>query len=148
MGPCIFILLWARQIMCPVLTGSYSWEKRTHAKSALVLFSSPPAPPFCHQFPWSSAPDVADRKGKCKGELKRIHFPQCMGAKSCQSCLTLCNTMDWSPSGSSLHGILQARILELPFPLPGDLPEPGMEPMSLTSCALAGWFFTSSATWA
>ena len=29
-----------------------------------------------------------------------------------QSCLTLCDTMDCSPSGSSVHGILQAKILE------------------------------------
>ena len=29
-----------------------------------------------------------------------------------QSCLTLCNPMDYSPPGSSVHGILQARILE------------------------------------
>ena len=28
-----------------------------------------------------------------------------------QSCLTLCNPMNCSPPGSSLHGILQARIL-------------------------------------
>jgi len=35
-----------------------------------------------------------------------------------QSCLTLCNPMDCSPPGSSVHGILQARILEwvaIPF---------------------------------
>ena len=31
----------------------------------------------------------------------------------------------------------------LPFPLPGDLPNPGMEPMCLVSAALAGGFFTS-----
>ena len=35
-----------------------------------------------------------------------------MHAKSFQSCLTLCNPMDCSPPGSSLHGILQARILD------------------------------------
>ena len=29
-----------------------------------------------------------------------------------QSCLTLCNPMDYSPPGSSIHGILQARVLE------------------------------------
>ena len=29
-----------------------------------------------------------------------------------QLCLTLCNTMDWSPPDSSVHGILQSRILE------------------------------------
>ena len=35
-----------------------------------------------------------------------------MSAKSLQSCLTLCDAMDCSPPGSSVHGILQARILE------------------------------------
>ena len=35
----------------------------------------------------------------------------------------------------------------LPFPLPGDLPNPGIEPRSLTSPALAGGFFTTGATW-
>ena len=33
-------------------------------------------------------------------------------AKSLQLCLILCNLMDCSPSGSSAHGILQARLLE------------------------------------
>ena len=33
-------------------------------------------------------------------------------AKSLQSCLTLCDPIDSSPPGSSVHGILQARILE------------------------------------
>ena len=36
----------------------------------------------------------------------------CMCAKSLQSCQTLCDPMDYSPAGSSVHGILQARILE------------------------------------
>ena len=35
----------------------------------------------------------------------------------------------------------------LPFPPPGDLPDPGIEPTSLMSPALTGKFFTSSATW-
>ena len=33
------------------------------------------------------------------------------------------------------------------FPSPGDLPNPGTEPVSLKSPALAGGFFTTSATW-
>ena len=50
-----------------------------------------------------------------------------------QSCPTLCNPMDCSPPGSSVHGILQARILErLPFPSLGDIPNPGIEPRSPT----------------
>ena len=36
----------------------------------------------------------------------------CVCAKSLQSCLTLCDPVDCSPPGSSVHGILQARILE------------------------------------
>ena len=36
----------------------------------------------------------------------------CVSAKSLQSCLTLWDPMDYSSSGSSVHGILQARILE------------------------------------
>ena len=35
----------------------------------------------------------------------------------------------------------------LPCPPPGVLPDPGIEPKSLTSSALAGRFFTTSATW-
>jgi len=35
----------------------------------------------------------------------------------------------------------------LPFPPPGDLPNPGIEPMSLMIPALAGRFFTTTATW-
>ena len=39
--------------------------------------------------------------------------------------------MDCCLSGSSVHGISQERILEqLPFPSPGDLPDPGIEPGS------------------
>ena len=42
--------------------------------------------------------------------------------KVAQSCLTLCDPMD-----RTVHGILQARILEWPFPSPADLPDPGIE---------------------
>ena len=49
-----------------------------------------------------------------------------------QSCPTLCDPMDCSLPGSSVHGIFQARVLELPFPFPGDLPDPGMKPRSPT----------------
>ena len=43
--------------------------------------------------------------------------------QSLQPCPTLCNPMDCSPSGSSVHGILQARILEWgAIPFSRDLP--------------------------
>ena len=48
-----------------------------------------------------------------------------------QSCLTLCDPMDCGPPGSSVHGILQARIQEwVAFPSLEDLPYPGIEPGS------------------
>jgi len=54
-----------------------------------------------------------------------------------QSCTTLCNPVDGSPPGSSDHGILQAGILEwVACPPPGDLPDPGIEPMSPATPAL------------
>ena len=44
-------------------------------------------------------------------------------------------------------GILQARTLEsVAIPPPGDLSDPGIEPASLMSPALAGGFFTTSST--
>ena len=53
------------------------------------------------------------------------------------NCLPHC-----SPSGSPVHGISQARTWSgLPFPSPGNLPNPGIKP---TSLALEGFFPTES----
>ena len=72
-----------------------------------------------------------------------------MHAKSLQMCLTVCDPKDCSLPGSSVHGILQPGILEwVVCPPPKDLPDPGIETASLMSPALAGGFFTTSATWA
>jgi len=52
----------------------------------------------------------------------------------------------YSPLGSSVHGILQPRILEwVDFPSPRDLLDPGIEPKSPKSPELAGGFFTTDA---
>ena len=59
-----------------------------------------------------------------------------------QSCPTLCDPMDCSLSGSSVHGIFQARILEwVVISFSRDLPDPGIKPESLASPVLAGGFF-------
>ena len=56
--------------------------------------------------------------------------------------------MDCSLPGSSVDGILQARILEwVATQSSRGLPNPGIEPEYLLSPVLAGWFFTTSATW-
>ena len=85
---------------------------------------------------WTSLPNST---------LSRSRVYAC--ANSLQLCSTLCDPMNCSLPGSSVHGILQARILEwVAMPSSGDLPDPGIEPTSLTSPALAGGFFTTSAT--
>ena len=77
----------------------------------------------------------------CLGSCIFSTANQCICA---QSCLTVCDPMDCSPSGSSVHGIFQARrILEwVAISFSRDLPDPGIEPASPESSALAGGFFT------
>ena len=71
------------------------------------------------------------------------HFaslPSCwswQGLCCAQSCPTLCDPMDCSPPGSSVHGIFffffffrQEYWSGLPFPSPGDLPDSGIKPVS------------------
>ena len=53
----------------------------------------------------------------------------CKCAKSLQSFPTLFNPMDYSLPDSFVQGILQGRILQW-VAIPGDLPDPGMEPKS------------------
>ena len=56
--------------------------------------------------------------------------------------------MDCSLSGSSVHGISQARVLEwVAMPSSRASPHPGIKPRSLMSPALADGFFNTSATW-
>ena len=56
--------------------------------------------------------------------------------------------MDCSRPGSSVHGILQARILEwVATPSSRESSQPRIKLMFLVSPALAGRFFTTSATW-
>ena len=61
-----------------------------------------------------------------------------------QLCLTLCNPMYCIPPGSSVHGIFRQEYRNgLPSPPLGNLPDPGIEPVSPAS-HLAGKFFTMS----
>ena len=61
-----------------------------------------------------------------------------------QSCPTLCDPIDCSLLGSSVHGIFQAIVLEwMDISFSRDLPNPGMKPRALVSPALAGGFFTT-----
>ena len=92
----------------------------------------------------SRAPCVQGKKSKCDGTFKEVEM-QLFNFRSevAQLFPTLCDPMDCSLPGFSVHGIFQARYWSgLPFPSPGDLPNPGIESMSCTFCI--GRFFTLS----
>ena len=64
-------------------------------------------------------------------QFQAVFLGFCCLCSVVQSCLTLCSPMNCSPLGSSVHGILQARILEwVVVPPPGDLLNPGVTPTS------------------
>jgi len=84
------------------------------------------------------------------GDEESVRFDKitCVSAKSLQLCPTLCDLMDHSPSGFSVHGILQAKILEwVAVPSSRGPSHPRTESVSLMSPALVGGFFTTSAIW-
>ena len=60
-----------------------------------------------------------------------------------RSCVQPFAPMDSNPPGSSVRGVFQAMWSKPAFPTPGDLPNPGAEPDSLASPALAGGFVTT-----
>ena len=109
-------------LQCPLLQFPLWKTKKTHSKRDITERLS-----WSHSFKISTGKDVH--------------------AKSSQSCPTLCNPVDCSPPGSSVHGILQARTLEWAaiFSSRGSF-QPRVRPASLMSPALAGVFFTSYTT--
>ena len=65
---------------------------------------------FLHSFLMSSYPLRLIKQNRFTHNL--WFTLDCVHAKSLQSCLTFCSSVECSPPGSSVHGILQARILE------------------------------------
>ena len=95
-----------------------------------------------------------------KGEVTRlpqhhlyhITFPKLIlnvHAKSLQSCLTLCDAMDCSLLGSSVHGDSPGKNpgVGCCALLQGVFPMQGLKPRLLLLSAVAGGFFATSATW-
>ena len=96
--------------------GKYSWDRNAHFErnsSGLICFSSL----------LKCASSAASPSCVCIFIL--FLFCLCAVCLVPQLCPSLCNPMDWSPPGSSVHGILQGESWSgLPCPPPGDLPNP------------------------
>ena len=83
------------------------------------------------------------RKAKGKGEKERythlnaelfvikLSMRTCMHAKSFQSCPTLCDSMDYSPPGSSIHRILQAILESAAMPFSRGSSQPSLAFLAL-----------------
>ena len=83
---------------------------------------------------------------RCLGEWLQLTLGHVL---SCFSRVGLCATPGTIARQAplSMEFSRQEYWSGLPCPSPGDLPDPGIEPASLMSPALAGGFFTSSITW-
>ena len=78
-----------------------------------------------------------------------FHIGLCVCVLGCFECVQLSVTL-WTvacQSPLSMGFSRQEYWNRLSCPPSGDLPNPGIEPTSLMSPALAGWFFTTSITW-
>ena len=96
--------LWRRNILQPLPDHRTFWKLLFETDNGLGA-------------QWSEAPLLNIicgllEPGLWDSLLEERQVCQSMCAKSFQLCPTLCNLMDCNPSGSSVHGILQARILE------------------------------------
>ena len=91
------------------------WQNRMYAAAAAKLLQSCPTLVWPHIWQPTRLPCPWDSPGKNTGV--GCHFLlQCMKVKSesevAQLCPTLCDPMDCSLPGSSIHGSFQARVLE------------------------------------
>ena len=85
---------------------------------------------------WKWPESTISQNGRCyepsRGKKKNYREVMVVGSLVARSCPPLCNPMNCSPPGSSVHGISKPRIMEcLLFPSPEDLPDPGIKPIYL-----------------
>ena len=73
-------------------------------------------------------------------EMLGMYFSDLYACSVAQTCLTLCDTIDCSPSGSSVHGISQARMPEW---VAISCSRGSSQPRDQTPQVLAGGFFTT-----
>ena len=92
----------------------------------------------CHRHNW------AVLKGRCLSVCVSLCVCVCVCVLVAQLCPTLCDPTDYSPPGFSVHGILQARVLEW-ITIPFSIGTSKCRGRTLVSC-ITGRFFTVWAT--
>ena len=123
------VTIWVSFLQVTEEQGSFVTDSPIWSASGLDLY------------PWSKALLFTN--------FKTLMWFPCACVLSCFSrvwlCVTLWTVARWAPL--SMGFSRQQSWSGYLFPSPGDLPDPGIKPGSLTSPALASRFFTTSATW-
>ena len=104
---------------------------------------------YCSGLPFPSPGDLPDPGIKSRSPALQADSlpseppgkPSITLERVAQLCLTLCDPIDCSPAGSSVHGILQARILEW-VAISFSRGSSKLGDQTQVSC-IAGWFFTN-----
>ena len=100
----------------------------------------------CHMKPWSFWVSFLFKVSNSV----TIHSPVCVCVCTCVLSRVWLFVTPWTVACHdplSMEFSRQGYWSELPCPSPGELPDPGIEPVSLMSRALAGGFFITSITW-
>ena len=135
-------ILQARTLEWVVISFSNAWKWKVKVKLLsrvwllatpwTAAYQAPPSMGFSGQQYWSGVP-LPSPSWDTREAQKWLSWDG--HATSLQSCLTLCNPVDYSPPGSSLSMEFsrQEYWSGWPFPSPGDLPNPGIKLRSLAS---------------
>ena len=133
---CMTIVIFIIWSLCGA-DSLYKWQCRDFLGRHLILNICVPCLKAGNDLLWSFA-------------WKALSRNACMHAKSLQSCLTLCDPVDCSLPGFSVHEFFQARTLEWvgkPSSRGSSGPRDQTRVSYVLSSALAGGFFTASTTW-
>ena len=126
-------LCWLIQVLClvssdePSLPGHPCLGARHVHEDTL----DPPLNPSTRHTSWATSANATEGRRINPSEFHLTSWSDAQNLRCCivaKSCPTLCDPMDCKLPGSSVHGILRARILEwVAIPSPGDLPHPGIK---------------------
>ena len=118
---CIYLFLAVLGLHCYI---GFSSSSRKQGQLSSCAVQASHCCDFCH----SSSCGGAQTGSRAHG-LQEFQLPASRSALFIQSWLTVCSPTDCSPPGYSVQGFSRQEYCSgLPFPSPGDLPNPGIEP--------------------
>ena len=109
---CMIFLICCWILQYPQINVIHHINKLKHKNHMIISINAEKAfDKIQHPFMIKSPPKSRNRRNIPQHNKSYIWQSE-SESEVAQSCLTLCDPVDWSPPGSSVHGVLQARILE------------------------------------